>query len=71
MLQWMMESLREGMEELLSVKMWKVIEDVKVNPWFCFLHYDKDKMRVDKETFAKALKAEGTLVGAHYVKPMY
>ncbi len=69
--QWVMESLRDYMKELLSVKMWKVIEDVKVNPWFCFLYYDKDKMRIDKETFTKALKAEGIPVGAHYVKPMY
>lgn len=30
----------------------------------------KDKMRVDKETFAKTLEAEGIPVKAHYMKPM-
>jgi len=63
--------LREGMKDFLAIKMWRFIEDVEVNPWFCFLHYDKEKVKVDKETFAKALQAEGIPVGAHYVKPMY
>jgi len=69
--QWVMDSLRDGMEELAAVKLWKTIEGAEPNPWFCFLHYERDKMKVDKETFAKALKAEGIPIGAHYVKPMY
>lgn len=67
---WVMESLREGMKELVAIKLWKTIEGARPSPWFCFLHYDKDKMRVDKETFAKALEAEGIPVKAHYMKTM-
>ncbi len=65
-----MQSLREGMKELIAIKLWKTIEGARPNPWFCFLYYDKNKMRVNKETFAKALQAEGILVVAHYMKPM-
>lgn len=68
--EWVIERLREGMKELVATRMWKVIEDVQVNPWFCFLHYDKDKTRTDKETFVKALQGEGIPVVAHYMKPM-
>lgn len=64
--QWILKSLEQGMKELIAVKLWKTIEDAEPNPWFFFLHYDKDKMKIDQETFAKALQAEGIPVNAHY-----
>lgn len=76
--QWILKSLEDDMKELIAVKLWKIIEGVEPNPWFFFLHYDKNKMKVDQETFAKALQAEGIPVtiyyhtkGAMFHGPMY
>lgn len=69
--QGILKSLKQGMKELIAVKLWKIIEDTEPNPWFFFLHYDKNKMKVDKETFAKTLQAEGIPVRVDYGKPMY
>ena len=63
----LVNKLREGISQLKTVRLWKIIEGAEPNYWFCFLRYDNK----DKETFAKAVQAEGIPVGAHYVKVMY
>lgn len=69
--QWIVDKLREGVSKLKSVKLWKIIENVDPNYWFCFLHYDRKKTSINKETFAKAVQAEGIPVDVRYVKVMY
>lgn len=66
------EELKKGFEgELSCFRMWKVLPDAEVNPWFCFVHVDIEKITTDKDTLSKALQAEGIPVSAHYVVPMY
>jgi dTDP-4-amino-4,6-dideoxygalactose transaminase len=69
--QWIVDKLKEGMSGLKTVSFWKTIGSAEPNYWFCFLHYGKEKISIDKETFAKAVQAEDIPVGAHYVEVMY
>jgi len=69
--QMILKKLQKSMKELIAVRLWKLIEDVEINPWFCFLHYDEKKMRINKEEFVKAVNAEGIPMGHHYVTVMY
>ncbi|GEM_PF-2771655 len=69
--QWIVNKLREGVLGLNTASLWKIIAGVEPNNWFCFLHYDKEKISVEKERFAKAVQSERIPIGAHYVKVMY
>ena len=66
-----LKKLNKGIKNLKAVRLWKTIENTEPNPWFCFIHYDKIKMKVNKEKFARAVAAEGIPVGAHYTTVMY
>jgi dTDP-4-amino-4,6-dideoxygalactose transaminase len=66
--QWIVQELRKRLDTQ-AVRLWGINDEA--NPWFCFLHYDKYKMKVDKVTFAEALAKEGIPLGAHYIAPMY
>jgi len=66
-----LRELNKGMKNLKVIKLWKTINGASPNPWFCFLHYDQRKMKVNKEKFAQAAAAEGIPVGAHYTTVMY
>lgn len=69
--QLILKKLQKGMRNLKAVRLWKTIKNAEPNPWFCFLHYDKIRMKVNKEKFAKAVASEGIPVGAHYTTVMY
>ncbi len=69
--QLILKKLNRKMKSLKAIRLWKTIEGASPNPWFCFIHYDKRRMRVNKEKFAKAIAAEGIPIGAHYVVVMY
>lgn len=45
--------------------------DVEPNPWFAFVRYNREYMRIDKEEVARVLAEYGLPVGAHYVVPIY
>lgn len=66
--QWIVQELKKRLESQ-AIRLWQI--DAEANPWFCFLHYDKYKMTVDKYAFAQALAKEGIPVGAHYTAPIY
>lgn len=54
-----LKKLQAGLKNLKAIKLWSIIEDAEPNPWFCFLHYDKEKMKVSREHFVAAVNAEG------------
>ena len=66
--QWIVAELKKRLTTE-AIRFWQI--DAQSNPWFCFLHYDQYKMKVDKVAFAEALAKEGIPVGAHYVAPIY
>lgn len=41
------------------------------NPWFLFVHVEKERLKVNNNILAQALQAEGIPVGQKYVVPMY
>jgi dTDP-4-amino-4,6-dideoxygalactose transaminase len=69
--QMILKRLQDAMAGLEAFRLGKTIDGAEPNPWFCFLHYDSVKMKVDKEQCAKAIAAEGIPVGAHYTTLMY
>ena len=66
-----LRKLKKGLNQLESVSFWKIIDKAEINPWFLFIHYNKDVMKVNKEQFVAALSAEGIPVGAHYITILY
>ena len=69
---WIYESLKEKMKNLIAFRLWNIISEAEPNPWFCLIHYDKNRLKANKEEIVLALKKEGiTPVGLHYVIPMY
>ncbi|HQE25158.1 MAG TPA: DegT/DnrJ/EryC1/StrS family aminotransferase [Candidatus Atribacteria bacterium] len=69
--QWVVEKLREGMSGLQAFQLWKFIDDGEVNPWFAFVRFNQDWMKINKEEAATILAELGLPVGAHYVVPIY
>ena len=65
------KKLRKQMESLKAIKLWKIIDNAEPNPWFCFLRYEREKMKVSKKKCAQAIAAEGIPVGARYTTLMY
>jgi dTDP-4-amino-4,6-dideoxygalactose transaminase len=66
------KALDEGFKKCLKAfSLAPIPADAEPNPWFCFIRYHREKMRMDKKTVADAINAEGIPVGAHYVVPMY
>ncbi|MCX7796577.1 MAG: DegT/DnrJ/EryC1/StrS family aminotransferase [bacterium] len=69
--QWVVERLREGLSSLKAFKLWKFIDDIEPNPWFAFVKFNKEYIKIGKEETAKILAEYGLPVGAHYVVPIY
>jgi perosamine synthetase len=58
--------LGERIADLGAVRLGKVIDGAESAYWFLFLKVDAAQLRVDKDTFAEAVKAEGLPVNARY-----
>lgn len=69
--QYIVERLREGLSKLKAFRLWKFIDGAEPNPWFAFVKFNKEYMRINKEETAKVLAEYGLPVGAHYVVPIY
>lgn len=69
--QWIVKSLRDGMSDLKAFKLWKFIDNVEPNPWFAFVRFNKEVMKINKEEAARVLVELGLPIGAHYVVPIY
>jgi len=69
--QQLVEKLQKSIGGLKAVRLWKIIEQAEAVYWFCFLHFDRSKMRVSKEKFAEAVNAEGIPLGIKYVELFY
>jgi len=57
-------------EKLSAFKFWESLPGAEANPWFCFVHIDRQKIGEDNDVISRALQAEGLNVGAHYTTPM-
>jgi dTDP-4-amino-4,6-dideoxygalactose transaminase len=63
------EKLKEEFKkELLAFRIPEAEPDSEPNPWFLFVHVDKEKLKADNELLAKAICAEGIPAGQKYVK---
>lgn len=58
--------IAEGIEPLQSVSPGRLVDEGAASYWFMRITLDADKLRVDKDAFAKALGAEGIPVTASY-----
>jgi len=66
------KKLREGFEkQLKAFRIPPAEQDSEPNPWFLFIHVDREKLRASNEILAKAISAEGIPVGQKYVVPMH
>ncbi|MCM8788983.1 MAG: DegT/DnrJ/EryC1/StrS family aminotransferase, partial [Candidatus Omnitrophica bacterium] len=66
------KKIKEGFEKELSAFRIHFCEpDAEPNPWFLFVHVDRESMRAGNDILAQALSAEGIPVGQKYVAPMY
>ncbi|MCM8759653.1 MAG: DegT/DnrJ/EryC1/StrS family aminotransferase [Candidatus Omnitrophica bacterium] len=64
--------IKQGFEnELKAFRIHLAEPESEPNPWFLFVHVEKEKLRVSNEILAKAISAEGIPVGQKYVVPMY
>lgn len=64
--------IKKGFEnELKTFRINPAEPDSEPNPWFLFVHVEKEKLKVGNEVLAQALCAEGIPVGQKYVVPMY
>ncbi len=57
-------------KELSAFRFWENLPGAEPNPWFCFVHVDREKIKEQNNVIADALHAEGMYVGAHYTNPM-
>ncbi len=65
------KKLKEGFEkELVAFRINPAQPDSEPDPWFLFVHVDRQKMKVSNEIIAKAISAEGIPAGQKYVVPM-
>lgn len=62
--QWLAEACKTHLQ---SVRLWEGPPRSEPVPWFLVGHLDLDRLRVDKNTFVKALQAEGVPCGASYL----
>ncbi|MBC7320119.1 DegT/DnrJ/EryC1/StrS family aminotransferase [bacterium] len=69
--QWIVEKLREGLSNLKAFRLWRFIDGAEPNPWFAFVKFNKEYMRINKEETARVLAEYGLPIGAHYVVPIY
>jgi len=60
------KALAQEMEALKSVSLGWMPPDSESSYWFVRIHIDCDKLKVDKETYVKALSAEGIPCSASY-----
>lgn len=66
------KKIKEGFEsELKAFRIYKAEPDSEPDPWFLFVHVDKEKLKAGNDILAQALCAEGMPVGQKYVVPMY
>lgn len=64
--------IKEGFEnEIKAFRIHSAEPKSEPNPWFLFVHVEKDRLKVGNEILAQALLAEGIPVGQKYVVPMY
>ena len=60
------EGVREGIAHLKAVSLGWQVPGTEPVYWFMRIHVDASKLTVDKDTFAKAVGAEGLPVGVSY-----
>ena len=60
------EQIEEGIAGLKAVRLGWQAEQTQGVYWFMRFHVDVDKLTVDKDSFAKAVAAEGVPVSASY-----
>ncbi|OHB55632.1 MAG: hypothetical protein A2Y07_09765 [Planctomycetes bacterium GWF2_50_10] len=58
--------IKEGLKRSKAVSMGWQVPDTESSYWFIRLKLDSNAIRVDKQTFCKALQAEGVMVDPHY-----
>jgi dTDP-4-amino-4,6-dideoxygalactose transaminase len=60
------EAIKERLKDTATCSMGRQVPDTRCVYWFLRLKLDAGAIRVDKETFCKALAAEGILATPHY-----
>jgi dTDP-4-amino-4,6-dideoxygalactose transaminase len=58
--------LKQGLKKSKAVSMGWQVPDTESSYWFVRLKFDSNAVRVDKQTFCKALEAEGVMVNSDY-----
>lgn len=58
--------IKEGLKKSKAVSMGWQVPDTESSYWFMRLKLDSNAIRVDKQTFCKALEAEGVMVNSDY-----
>ena len=58
--------IKEGLKKSKAVSMGWQVPDTESSYWFMRLKFDSNAIRVDKQTFCKALEAEGIMVNPDY-----
>ncbi len=59
-------AVADGIKSLQTVALGKIIPDAQASYWHTRMTLDTDKLTVDKDAFAEAVKAEGIPVGVSY-----
>jgi len=66
------KQIMEGFkQELVAFRIVEAIPDSEPDPWFLFVHVQKDKLKAENQILAQALQAEGIPVGKKYIIPIY
>lgn len=65
------QGIGERIADLQTVRLGKIIEGAVSSYWFLFLYVDEAKLSVDKNTFARAVAAEGVPAGPAYDHIVY
>ncbi|MCE5340163.1 MAG: DegT/DnrJ/EryC1/StrS family aminotransferase [Planctomycetaceae bacterium] len=60
------ESIKTGLQDFKAVSLGWQVSGTECSYWFLRIKLDLDKLKVDKDTFCKALTAEGLPVNPHY-----
>ena len=62
----LVSELASRISDLRAIRLGKVIDGAVSSYWLILVHVDVDRLTVDKETFARAVAAEGIPVDPHY-----
>jgi len=65
------KKLKKSLSNLKAIRLWKIIDNTEPAYWFCFLHFDKSKIKISKEKFVKAVNREGIPLGFKYLDVFY